>query len=131
VQYYFNEYKIDAVKHSFNPYYINTLCCIEVVDTIYGECFIWGQLLVNERKILLDKNLLSDTVSLQKVLYHELGHWYGLSDIDTTRNLAILRYRIMNKYYDTSYKLIIHKNWNYLLDEYFTELKVHNPEWIF
>ena len=73
---------------------------------------------INKRTIFINSQLVNDTIGLKKTLYHEIGHWFGLSDTD---NEGIMK-RSYNLEQDAAISI---EYWDKMVDGYFTELKRH------
>lgn len=66
--------------------------------------------------IVLDERLLYDFNLFKFVLYHELGHWFGLKHCNCTNDI------MLNKYSKEDVKILI-KNWNFSVKLFFEKIK--------
>jgi len=73
-----------------------------------------GQTSFEDGTIIINENLIEDTIGTKFVFYHELGHWFGL-DHSTG---------IMKESYNTKEDMeYVRDNWDELLEDYFDKLK--------
>lgn len=63
--------------------------------------------------IEINEYLEEDSIGMRFVIYHELGHWFGLEHSDG----------IMQESYNARDTEWVKENWDTLLDDYFTKLK--------
>jgi Zn-dependent peptidase ImmA (M78 family) len=62
----------------------------------------------------INTHLIEDTIGMRFVVYHELGHWFGLDHSDG----------IMQKSYNTKDdQLWVRENWRELLNKHFARIK--------
>lgn len=106
---YFNAFVDDCELQGLKYDHAYCLTWIRMghLQGIQGEtCFDDGTIQINE-------DLLKDTIGIKFVVYHEIGHWYGL-DHSTG---------IMKPNYNSSDTEYVRENWDELLNDYFTKLK--------
>ena len=67
----------------------------------------------NGGTIEINEHLTEDSIGMKFVVYHEIGHWFGL-DHSTG---------IMKENYNADDTEYVRENWNELLNDYFAKLK--------
>lgn len=64
--------------------------------------------------VVIDEDLIKDSIGVKFVMYHELGHWMGLNHSEG----------IMKSSYSTKHdQQWVQDNWTQLVEEHFTKLK--------
>lgn len=112
---YFNSFIKDSKSHGFNPKHVY---CLESIGFKIDYYNLQGLTCFDDGTININKNLLSDTIGMKFVVYHEIGHWLGLSHDECT---------LMTRSYGTeSDSGYVKANWKMIKNEYFEKLKQIN-----
>lgn len=74
---------------------------------------IQGETCLDNGTIEINEHLKEDSIGMKFVVYHEIGHWYGLDHSDG----------IMKPNYNSDDTEWVRENWDALLEDYFNKLK--------
>lgn len=108
---YLNAFVDDCEKRGINP---DHPFCLNWIKTFTNTHHTFqGQTCFDDSTILIYEPLLEDSIGTKFVLYHELGHWYGLGHSDG----------IMKENYNSDDTEWVKENWDVLLEDYFDKLK--------
>ena len=107
---YFESFIEDCKQHNINCDHVYCLDWIRFEHSNYEQ----GITDSYNKNILINENLLKDSVGMKFVLYHEIGHWLGLHHSNG----------MMKTSYNTKYDMeYVRDNWLELKNNYFAKLK--------
>ena len=106
---YFDSFIADSKKYNFE--YDHAYC----LDWIkFGHSHkIQGITDLCDGTIQINDRLAKDSIGMKFVIYHELGHWFGLNHSTG----------IMKENYNESDTELVKENWDKLVKNYFNKLK--------
>ncbi len=114
-----------AISTNIVPHFNSFIEDCKVYDVNYDHAYClkyirfarsnsWqGQTDLENGTIEINQGLIDDSIGMKFVIYHELGHWYGLDHSDG----------IMKVNYNSSDIKWIQENWEQLLKEHLQKIK--------
>lgn len=108
---YFNSFISDCEKYNVKSDHAYCLQWIKLYDSNYEQGItnlLYGTIKINDE-------LIGDTIGMKFVVYHELGHWFGLDHKSGTMMNANY-----NKHEDMEW---VRDNWDELVEEHFNKIK--------
>lgn len=105
---YFDSFIEDCKKRNIN---YDHAYCLDWMR-FYHSHSVQGLTDLHNGTIEINEHLLEDSIGMKFVVYHEIGHWFGLEHSNG----------IMKKNYNSNDTEYVRENWNELAENYFNKL---------